>query len=445
MIRFVLRNRWAVIAGAAIVVIVTAICRGRALGSEFMPPLDEGTILLYMPTTLPGHHRSRRREKMLQDQDRDPQDVPRSRARVRQGGARGDRHRSRAGLDMFETTITLKPRERVAAGMTSEQLIAQMDSAVPDAGHDQFLDDADPRRGSTCSPPASARRSASRCSGRTSRRSSGSASRSRQAVQAVPGTRSAFAERAMSGYYLDIDIDRAAAARHGLNVGDVQSVIASAIGGMVVTQTVEGRERYGVRVRYMQDFRNTPEQLATVLVPVSHSGDAASTAPGVYGASEVRGAWHPAGVAQVPLGEIATIRKVAGPMVVRTEDASPTAWVYVDVTGRDIGSYVRDAQAMVQRMVVLPQGYSVVWSGQYEYMQRARERMKIVVPATLADDLPAAVLQLQSVGESLIVMLSLPFALVGGVWFMWLLDYNWSSRWRSGSSRWPGWRRKPGW
>ena len=133
-----------------------------------------------------------------------------------------------------------------------------------------------------------------------------------------------------------------------------------------------------------------------------------------------------AGAAQVPLGQIATIRKVAGPMVVRTENAIPTAWVYVDVAGRDIGSYVRDAQAMVQRMVVLPQGYSVVWSGQYEYMQRARERMKIVVPATLALIFLLLYFNFRSVGETLIVMLSLPFALVGGIWFIWLLGYNWS-------------------
>jgi copper/silver efflux system protein len=220
-------------------------------------------------------------------------------------------------------------------------------------------------------------------------------------VQQVPGTRSAFAERAVSGYYLDIDIDRAAAARYGLNTGDVQSVISTAIGGMVVTQTVEGRERYGVRVRYPQELRDTPEKLAAVLVPAG-------------------------GTAQIPLGQLATIKAVAGPMVVRTEDAQPTEWVYVDVVGRDIGSYVREAQAAVAKSVVLPAGYSVTWSGQYEYMLRAKATMKVVIPTTLAIIFLLLYFNFRRVGETLIVMLSLPFAIVGGLWFIWALGYNWS-------------------
>jgi Cu(I)/Ag(I) efflux system membrane protein CusA/SilA len=224
----------------------------------------------------------------------------------------------------------------------------------------------------------------------------------------VPGTRSAFAERAVSGYYLDIDIDRAAAARHGLNVGDVQTVIATAVGGMTITQTVEGRERYGVRIRYPQELRDNPERLASVLIPVAH---------GLGGGGRE---------AFVPLGQIATISQVAGPMVVRTEDAQPTAWVYVDVVGRDIAGYVAEAKAMVDAEVRLPQGYTLVWSGQYEYMQRAKERMKLVIPATLAIVFLLLYFNFRSVPETLIVMLSLPFALVGGIWFLWLLGYNWS-------------------
>ncbi|HEX5972121.1 MAG TPA: efflux RND transporter permease subunit, partial [Gemmatimonadaceae bacterium] len=212
-----------------------------------------------------------------------------------------------------------------------------------------------------------------------------------------------FAERAQSGYYLDIDIDRAAAARYGVNVGDVQTVIATAIGGMTITQVVEGRERYGVRVRYPQELRDTPERLASVLVPVNQEGEA-----------------------QVPLGQLATIRQVAGPMVVRTEGAMPTAWVYVDVAGRDIGSYVRDAQRMVNGMVTLQPGYSIAWSGQYEYMQRAQERMRLVIPATLAIIFLLLYFNFRSVGETLIVMASLPFALVGGIWLLWALGYDWS-------------------
>jgi Cu(I)/Ag(I) efflux system membrane protein CusA/SilA len=253
-----------------------------------------------------------------------------------------------------------------------------------------------------------------------------------RSVQMVPGTRSAFAERAVSGYYLDIDIDRASAARHGLNVGDIQTVIATAIGGMTITQTVEGRERYGVRVRYPQELRDTPERLASVLVPVSHTrGSGATAAPSpsrMSGGSMLGGggAGMSGATAQVPLGQVATIKQVAGPMVVRTEDALPTAWVYVDVTGRDIGGYVAEAKAMVEREVMLPAGYTMTWSGQYEYMERAKETMTVVIPATLAIIFLLLYFNFRSVGETAIVMLSLPFALVGGIWFIWALGYNWS-------------------
>jgi Cu(I)/Ag(I) efflux system membrane protein CusA/SilA len=248
----------------------------------------------------------------------------------------------------------------------------------------------------------------------------------------VPGTRSAFAERAVSGYYLDIDIDRAAAARHGLNVGDIQTVIATAIGGMTITQTVEGRERYGVRIRYPQELRDTPERLASVLVPVSHGvGAGAATTGGAMsaGMSSARGdAGSPtrAGVSQVPLGQVATIRQTSGPMVVRTEDAQPTAWVYVDVDGRDIGGYVAEAKRMVARTMTLPPGYTLAWSGQYEYMERAKAKMQVVVPATLALVFLLLYFNFKNVSETLIVMLSIPFTLVGGVWFLWALDYDWS-------------------
>jgi Cu(I)/Ag(I) efflux system membrane protein CusA/SilA len=210
-------------------------------------------------------------------------------------------------------------------------------------------------------------------------------------------------------------------------VGDIQTVIATAIGGMTITQTVEGRERYGVRVRYPQELRDTPERLASVLVPVSHTrgvgaADASSSGRmGGGGAAGMSGA-----TAQVPLGQVATIKQVAGPMVVRTENALPTAWVYVDVAGRDIGGYVADAKAMVEREVMLPPGYTMTWSGQYEYMERAKETMKLVIPATLAIIFLLLYFNFKSVGETIIVMLSLPFALVGGIWFIWALGYNWS-------------------
>ncbi|MDE3151802.1 MAG: efflux RND transporter permease subunit, partial [Gemmatimonadota bacterium] len=251
-------------------------------------------------------------------------------------------------------------------------------------------------------------------------------------AQMVPGTRSAFAERAVSGYYVDIAIDREKAARLGLNIGDVQSVISAAIGGMPVTQTVEGRERYAVRVRYPQELRDTPERLAEVLVPVAHQGGRSlgmTPASGAMPAADEAGGPLPtmAGrVAQVPLGEVATIRVETGPMVVRTENATPTAWVYLDVAGRDIGSYVQAAQAAVDREVRLPAGYRLEWSGEYEYMQRARARMTVVVPATLGIIFLLLFLNFRTVGDTLLVMASLPFALVGGLWFIWILGYNWS-------------------
>jgi Cu(I)/Ag(I) efflux system membrane protein CusA/SilA len=422
----VLRHRWQVIVSAAVILIVTWVPWTR-LGSEFMPPLEEGTIL-FMPTTLPGVSIARARE-ILRQQDGILEQFPEV-AHVWGKAGRAATATDPAGLDMFETTITLKPKSAWRVGMTYERLIAEMDSAVkmpgvtnawtmPIIGRiDMLATGIRTPVGIKIFGPDLAELERIGKEVETS-------------VRMVPGTRSAFAERAVSGYYLDIDIDRASAARHGLNVGDIQTVIATAIGGMTITQTVEGRERYGVRVRYPQELRDTPERLASVLVPVSHTrgagGDlgpnavAGSTMGGTNASSAMSGS-----VTQVPLGQVATIKQVAGPMVVRTEDALPTAWVYVDVVGRDIGGYVADARAMVERDVKLPSGYTMTWSGQYEYMERAKERMKLVIPATLAIIFLLLYFNFKSVGETLIVMLSLPFALVGGIWFIWMLGYNWS-------------------
>jgi copper/silver efflux system protein len=401
LIARVLANRWPVIGASIALVVLTWIPWSR-IGSEFMPPLDEGTIL-FMPTTLPGVSVARARE-IVRVQDEILKRFPEV-EHVWGKAGRANTATDPAGLDMFETTITLKPRSEWRKGITYDMLVSQMDSAVkmPGVANAWTM----PIKGRIDMLATGIRTPVGiKIFGPDLGELERLGRQIESAVQSVPGTRSAFAERAQSGYYLDIDIDRAAAARHGLNIGDVQTVIATAIGGMTITQTVEGRERYGVRVRYPQELRDTPEKLEAVLVPIAHE----SSAEG----------------AQVPLGQIATIRKVAGPMVVRTENAVPTAWVYVDVAGRDIGSYVREAQQTVQRMVTLPQGYSVVWSGQFEYMQRARERMKIVVPATLALIFLLLFFNFKSVGETLIVMLSVPFALVGGIWFIWLLGYNWS-------------------
>ena len=426
IIRGVLRHRWPVIATAGIVLVLTWIPWAK-IGSEFMPPLDEGTIL-FMPTTLPGSSVARDRE-ILRIQDSILKSFPEV-DHVWGKGGRANTATDPAGLDMFETTVTLKPPRDWRSGMTYERLVAAMDSATRMPGVTNAW--TMPIKGRIDMLATGIRTPVGiKVFGPDLGELERIGKEVERAVQMVPGTRSAFAERAVSGYYLDIDIDRAAAARHGLNVGDVQAVIATAIGGMTITQTVEGRERYGVRVRYPQELRDTPERLAAVLVPVSHGAPNASpSAPGMAAvASPVGDAMRtsPMGdAAQVPLGDVATIKRVAGPMVVRTEGAIPTAWVYVDVAGRDIGSYVAEAQREVARTVGMPPGYSIVWSGQYEYMQRATERMKLVIPATLAIIFLLLYVNFRSVGETLMVMLSLPFALVGGIWFLWLLGYNWS-------------------
>ncbi len=424
VIAFVLRNRWPVIVGSLAVLILTWIPWKR-IGSEFMPPLDEGT-LLYMPTTLPGVSVARARE-IVRIQDSILTQFPEV-ASVWGKAGRASTATDPAGLDMFETTITLKPLDQWRKGLTQEALIAQMDSAVRLPGVTNAW--TMPIKGRIDMLATGIRTPVGiKIFGPDLGELERIGKAVEQSVQMVPGTRSAFAERAVSGYYLDIQIDRAAAARHGLNIGDVQAVIATAIGGMVITQTVEGRERYGVRVRYPQELRDTPERLASVLVPITHNIGAGVSSSGVTMGGMGGAGGPPAsggGVAQVPLGQIATILPVAGPMVVRTEDAVPTAWVYVDVVGRDIGGYVADAQKMVESEVKLPPGYTLVWSGQYEYMQRAKERMKLVIPATLAIIFLLLYFNFRSVGETMIVMLALPFSIVGGLWFIWALGYNWS-------------------
>jgi copper/silver efflux system protein len=425
----VLRHRLAVVTGAAAVLVLSWVPWSR-MGSEFMPPLYEGS-LLYMPTTMPGISVARARE-MLQVEDSILKSFPEV-VHVFGKAGRANTATDPAGLDMTETTITLKPESTWPAGMTHDRLVAAMDSAVrtpgiinswtmPIKGRMDMLATGirTPVGVKIFGPDLDTLQRIGRDV--------------EHAAQMVGGTRSAFAERAVSGFYVDIDIDREKAARLGLNIGDVQSVIAAAIGGMTVTQTVEGRERYAVRVRYPQELRDTPERLAEVLVPVAHRSERVPGAQTPAMAMSGSGAADPMGplpamagrVSQVPLGEVATIRVESGPMVVRTENATPTAWVYIDVAGRDIGSYVADAQRVVARQVELPPGYRLEWSGEFEYMQRARARMTIVVPATLAIIFGLLFLNFGTVGDTLLVMLSLPFALVGGLWFVWGLGYNWS-------------------
>jgi Cu(I)/Ag(I) efflux system membrane protein CusA/SilA len=422
VITFVLRHRLGTIGVAVLVLVLTWVPWAR-IGSEFMPPLDEGSIL-FMPTTLPGASVARARE-ILRIQDGALSSFPEV-DRVWGKAGRAETATDPAGLDMFETTITLRPESQWRPGMTPERLVAEMDEAVrmpgvinawtmPIKGRmDMLATGIRTPVGVKIFGPELAELERI---GKSIERS----------VKMVPGTRSVYAERAVSGAYLDIDIDRAGAARHGLNVGDVQTVIATAVGGMTITQTVEGRERYGVRLRYPQELRDTPERLAEVLIPVVHAGGRPAAAGAMAGMTAGGGPPTPAGrEAFVPLGQVATIRQTAGPMVVRSENAQPTAWVYLDVVGRDIGSYVESARRMVAAEVEVPPGYSLVWSGEYEHMERAKAKMRVVVPATLALIFLLLYLNFRQVTEALIVMLSIPFALVGGIWLVWLLGYNWS-------------------
>ena len=419
LVTTVLRHRGTVVVASLLVVLLSWIPWTR-IGSEFMPPLQEGTIL-FMPTTLPGISIARMRE-LVRIQDGIIKSFPEVDHAWGKAG-RANTATDPAGLDMVETTITLKPEREWRAGMTYERLIAAMDSALRMPGVTNAW--AQPIKGRIDMLATGIRTPVGiKVFGPDLAVLERIGREIERVVQTVPGTRSAFAERAVSGYYLDITIDRKEAARHGLNVGDVQEVIAAAVGGMAVTQTVEGRERYGVRVRYPQELRDSPERLAEVLIPTSHNlgGEPAPTA--AMGTSS--GARSGGTTAYIPLGQVATIREISGPMVVRTEGAVPTAWVYVDVTDPDIGGYVSRAQREVNQQVKLPTGYTVVWSGQYEYMQEAAKKLAVVIPAMLAIIFLLLYFNFGNMSEALIVMLSVPFALVGGLWFIWLLHYNWS-------------------
>ncbi len=415
-----LRHRAVVLSGALALLALTWIPWAR-LGSEFMPPLDEGSIL-FMPTTMPGLSVARARE-LLRIQDSILAGFPEV-ERVWGKAGRANTATDPAGMEMFETTITLRPEAEWPRGMTQDRLIAMMDTAVRMTGMRNAW--TMPIRGRIDMLATGIRTPVGvKVFGPDLATLEKLARQVEMVVQGLPGTRSAFAERAEAGYYLDIAIDREAAARHGLNVGDVQTVIAAAIGGMAVTQTVEGRERFAVRVRYPQELRDTPERLARVLVPTSH-GLATGASLGGNAMAAMSSSVERGKQGYVPLGQVATITRAVGPMVVRTEGAQPTAWVYVDVAGRDLGRYVRDARAAVEREVKLPTGYTLQWSGQFEFMESARSRLRLVVPATLLLIVLLLYMNFGRVGETAIVLLTLPFSLVGGLWLVSALGYNWS-------------------
>ena len=366
------------------------------LGSEFMPTLNEGS-LLYMPASLPGMSITKAAE-LLQTQNKIIKSFPEVSSVWGKAG-RANTATDPAPTEMFETVINLKPEAEWRAGLSIDKLIAEMDKAL------QF-----PGVANSWTMPIKARIDmlstgirtpiGIKVFGKDLDEMEKLARQIETVVKTVPGTSSAFAERITGGFYLNIEPDREQLARYGLAVGDVLDVVGTALGGEMVTTTVEGRERYGVTVRYPRELRGDPQQIAgQVLVPTM-------------------------GGAMIPLGQVAKVVVAKGAPGIRTENALLSAYIYVDIRDRDIGSYVRDAKKAVADQVTFPSGYYVTWSGQFENMERALEKMKVVIPVTLLIIFLLLYLNFRRITETLIVMLSVPFALVGGVWLMWALGYN---------------------
>jgi Cu(I)/Ag(I) efflux system membrane protein CusA/SilA len=382
----------------ALAVLAASIWPARQLGIEFMPSLNEGT-LMYMPTTLPGISVTKTAE-LLQIQNRIIKTFPEV-ASVYGKAGRAETATDPAPTEMVETVVNLKPRDQWRAGLTVDGLIAELDKAL------QF-----PGVSNAWTMPIKARTDMLATGIRTpvgikvlgtdlgemeklARQIEG-------VVKTVPGTSSAYAERVIGGYYLDIVPDRDALARYGLMVSDVQDTVSSALGGETITTTVEGRERYGVNLRYPRDLRSDPQSIAReVLVAMPGGGT-------------------------VPLGEVAAIKLTRGPTTIRTENGQLAVYIFVDIRDRDLGGYVADAKAAVAANVQFPAGSYVVWSGQFEYLERAKAKLKVVVPVTLLIIFLLLYLNFRRITETLIVMLSLPFALVGGLWLMWWLGFNFS-------------------
>ncbi|MDX1419390.1 MAG: CusA/CzcA family heavy metal efflux RND transporter [Rubricoccaceae bacterium] len=407
IIRGVLRHPKAVLAVGVGLLLVTLLPVQRSLlgrtvvpfpqlGTEFMPPLWEGD-LLYMPTTLPGVS-SQGAKEILQRTDRILASFPEV-ARVFGKVGRAETATDPAPLSMLETTVVLRPEREWREGVTRDSLLRALDAAVRFPGLtnawtmpiktriDMLATGIRTPVGVKIAGPDLA---VLERLGREVER----------VLRPLDGTRSAYADRVLGGSFLDVEVDRFAAARYGLTSGDVQDVLAAAVGGVVATETVEGLERYGVLVRYPRGLRSDLPALRQVLVPI------------------------PSG-AQVPLGELATFRFVDGPAMIRSENARPNAWVYVDLDEEaDVGSYVQRARAAVAEQVDLPPGYSVRWSGQYEYLERAGERLAVLIPLTLALIFVLLFLHFRSATEALLLMVPLPFAVIGAVWLLWALGYN---------------------
>jgi len=397
LIRLVLKARLLTI-GIALVAMAAAVWPLSRLGAEFMPTLDEGT-LMYMPVTLPGLSVTKSAE-LLQTQNKIIKSFPEV-ASVFGKAGRAATATDPAPLEMFETVINLKPKDEWRPGMTTERLIADMDAAL------QF-----PGVSNAWTMPIKARIDmlatgirtpvGVKILGRDYGELEKVARQVEAAIHGVPGTTAAHAERVTGGYFLEILPDRARLAQYGVMIEDVQQAVASALGGETVTTTIEGRERYSVNVRYPRDFRSDPRAIASdVLISTMQGG-------------------------MLPLGQLAEVALTQGPTAIRTENAQLAVYVYVDFRDRDLAGYIADARRAVQEKVTFPAGTYAVWSGQFEYLERAEAKLRLVVPATLLLIFVLLYLNFGRMTETLIVMLSLPFSLVGGLWMVWWMGFNMS-------------------
>jgi|SRR5579884_1465611 len=395
-LRFVLRWPKTVLA-MTLLLLLSTIPVFLKLGSEFMPPLNEGAIL-YMPTTLPGISITEA-TRILQVQDRMLKEFPEV-ERVFGKIGQAETPTDPAPLSMTETTITLKPKDQWRLGMTWEKLIAEMDEKLqfPGMANIWWM----PIQTRTEMLATGVRSSVGiKILGPSLDEIEKIGRQIEGIMQTVSGTRSSFFERVTGGYYLDFKINREKAARYGLTVGEIEDVIESAVGGKNISQVIAGRERYPINVRYQREYRDDIEKLRRVFVPT------------------------PSG-AQIPLGQLAEIQYHEGPPMIKNERGMLSGTVFVDVAGRDLGGYVEDAKKVAAEKVKIPAGYSLIWAGQYEYLQRAKERLLYVVPLTLLIVFLLLYLNFKSIAEALIIFLAIPFSLIGATWILYLLHYNMS-------------------
>jgi len=394
VINFVLKYKWSTLF-ATVGILAISLYPLSQTGSEFMPPLNEGDIL-YMPTTDPGISITKAKE-LLQQTDRIIKTFPEVEQVFGKAG-RAESATDAAPLSMFETTITLKPESEWRPGMTMKKLVREMDQAIQIPGLTNAWTMPIKTRidmlATGIKTPVGIK-----VTGPDLQTLSDLGQEISNVARDIPGTLSVFADKSVGGHYLDFSVDRAEAARYGLTVGDVQGVIMSAIGGMNVTETVEGRERYPINVRYSRELRDNLPELKRVLITT------------------------PSG-AQIPLGYVADMQIKNGPPVIKSENARYNSWIYVDLEGIDVGTYVQNAKEIINEKVHLPEGYSLVWSGQYEYMQRAQKRLRIVIPITLLIIFLLLYFNFKNISESLLVILTLPFALVGAIWYLYFLGYD---------------------